>query len=525
MSLRSSPRLPWYLVVVAAALLATQWVVPPLLHAQTFDATNLRQSTEMGMTWLVHAGDDPAYARPDFDDSQWTRFDPSKSLKTVFPNSQPQVVWYRLHVKVAPNETGLAVEEWNIGSAFEIYVNGQRLIQLGRVAPFRPYTRDAHLLRRIPEAAIATGSLVIALRVHVSQYEWATGFPGLYSENILFGQYDALASRMWLAIIGENALTWFLDLTGLGLGIVTLALFIAQPRQREYLWIFIAFLSVGLGLPLDLYRQFHTIPAAWEYVSALLNSFRLIFVTMMYFALLRIPLRRWIQVLLALAVIANVISAVETAHGIGSWLSTILTAAPFAVLLGGVIPVLLIVYLCRGNREAGILLIPAVLFGLTIYSGIGLYLLIQIPALAPTVVRLEEMIFEPNLGPFRLSTANLGNCLSVLSLGVIIILRASRITHQQAVLEGEMAAAREVQQVILPEQIENIPSFNVETVYQPADQVGGDFFRFFPRARMGCLWWWAMWPARDCPPPCWSRCSSAPFVRPPSILQIRPSCW
>lgn len=39
------------------------------LGAQTFDATNLREPVQMGMTWLVHAGDDPAYAQPGFDDS------------------------------------------------------------------------------------------------------------------------------------------------------------------------------------------------------------------------------------------------------------------------------------------------------------------------------------------------------------------------------------------------------------------------------------------------------------------------
>lgn len=487
MFLRSSPRLPWFLVVATAVLIAAQWATAPLLHAQTFDATNLRGPTELGMTWLVHAGDDPAYARPDFDDSQWTRFDPSKSLNTVFPNRRPQVVWYRLHIKVAPNQTGLALEEFNIGSAFEIYVNGERLIQVGRVAPFVPYTHDARLLKRIPETAIATGSLVIALRVHIASADWASGFPGLYAQNLVFGQHDALASQMWLAMIGENALPWFYELTGLGLAIVALALFLAQPRQREYLWIFLAFLSLALNMPFGLYRQFHTIPAAWAYVYVFLGICNVIFLTLMYFALLRVPLRRWIQVLLVLLVIGGLASAVETARGVGSWLATILTVAPYAVLFGGVIPVLLIVYLWRGNREAGILLIPAVLSSLMMYLALGAYLLMQIPALAPAAVHFEQMIFEPSLGPFRLSTSDLGDCLFVLSLGVIIILRSSRITHQQAVLEGEVAAAREVQRVILPEQMETVPGFKVESIYQPAEQVGGDFFQVLPAGKDGLL--------------------------------------
>lgn len=79
------------------------------LSAQSFDATNLRQPADLAATWLVHDGDDPAYARPDFDDSQWTRFDSTTSLHKVISSSDPRVVWYRLHVKVSPAQLGLAL--------------------------------------------------------------------------------------------------------------------------------------------------------------------------------------------------------------------------------------------------------------------------------------------------------------------------------------------------------------------------------------------------------------------------------
>ena len=35
-------------------------------------------------------------------------------------------------------------------------------------------------------------------------------------------------------------------------------------------------------------------------------------------------------------------------------------------------------------------------------------------------------------------------------------------------------------QVILPEQLETVPGFTVESVYEPAQQVGGDFFQVMP---------------------------------------------
>jgi hypothetical protein len=56
----------------------------------------------------------------------------------------------------------------------------------------------------------------------------------------------------------------------------------------------------------------------------------------------------------------------------------------------------------------------------------------------------------------------------------------AEMSRQQAVLESELAAAREVQQVLVPKEIPNTPGFEVHSVYQPAGQVGGDFFQIIP---------------------------------------------
>jgi hypothetical protein len=173
--------------------------------APIFDATNLRQPTDLGTTWLVKAGDDPAYARPEFDDTQWTRVDPSGDVKSVFPNSRPEVLWYRLHVKVAPTQSGLGLAERSLSQAFEIFVNGQRIMQTGQVAPFVRYTQDARLLAPIPDAQVATGSLVIALRVHVSRSEWDSTHPGLYTPNLTLGMQHAMWEHIWIVEIGQEA--------------------------------------------------------------------------------------------------------------------------------------------------------------------------------------------------------------------------------------------------------------------------------------------------------------------------------
>jgi sigma-B regulation protein RsbU (phosphoserine phosphatase) len=487
MFLRASPRSSWTFVIAAAALVAALTVGPAPLRAQTFDATHLREPVQLGVTWLVHSGDDPAYAQPDFNDSQWTSFDPHNSLKTIFSSDRPSVVWYRLHVKVAPNQTGLALEEWNLENAFDVYVNGQRLMQVGHVDPYIPYTFNAYLLRRIPDAAIAGGSLVIALRVHISQLDWASGFPGLYVYNLALGQYSALVDQRWITVVGYNALSWFYGISGLGLGIVALALFAVQRRQHEYLWIFLLSLCGFLSMPLDFYQIFHDVPVAWTFLSLPFQIGVYVFLTLIYVAFLRIRFARWIQIYLVAVAAGMILSAIGTAYGIGTVFSVLLTTTPTASLIAGVIPALLIMHFRRGNREAGILLIPALLLAFDTYCNLVIFLSIQIPAFAPTVLRVQNDIFNWTLGPMTLNANDLGKCLFEFSLAVIIVLRATRMTHQQAVLQGEMAAAREVQQVILPEQIETVPGFKVETVYQPAEQVGGDFFQILPAAEGGML--------------------------------------
>jgi hypothetical protein len=457
-----------------------------LLPAQTFDATNLRAPADLATTWLIHGGDDPACAQPNFDDSRWTRFDSNTSIKGVLPN-RPDVVWYRLHVKVLPSQTGLALSEYYLSSAFEVYVNGERVMQTGQVAPFKAYTYDALLLAPIPDRQIATGSLVIAVRAHISTNEWGDAFPGLYSSNLTIGQRSALEEHNWLGVIGQNAPTWMTDIFGMGLGIVALALFSAQRRQWEYLWIFLQFFFSTCELPLTFYKYFHNIPANWDLLREPLGMASSICTLLMYFAFLRLRFGLWIQIVCFVAAVGQLFSTIGQAHGTILRIWGIVALFPLLGLIAGVIPILLIVHWRRGNREAGILLIPNILQSLTIYTGIGLYFLSQIPALALRTVQWSRLLFQFPAGPFHLSLNQASDLLYLLSLSLIMVVRSTRISRQQALLEGEVAAAREVQQVILPEKVESVPGFTVESIYLPAQQVGGDFFQILPAGEGGLL--------------------------------------
>jgi hypothetical protein len=58
--------------------------------------------------------------------------------------------------------------------------------------------------------------------------------------------------------------------------------------------------------------------------------------------------------------------------------------------------------------------------------------------------------------------------------------RYARTQMEKAALDGEMAAAREVQRVMVPEILPAISGYALESVYRPAAEVGGDFFQVIP---------------------------------------------
>ena len=457
-------------------------------RAAEFDATHLTEPVDLGSTWLVHAGDDPAYARPDFDDSHWMPFDPHTSLTGLFPNTHPEVVWYRQRIRVSPSQTRLALRERSISRAFEVYVNGERLIVSGQVAPFAPYTIGGRVLRRIPDRALATGSLLIAIRAHIAASEWTVGQdPGYFATNLTLGQDLTLYNDSWLAAIGENMLPGLDKALFFCLGIVAIVLFAEQRRQVEYLCIF----ALGLiALAQFFYwaiTLFRDVPAGWEFAVGCLRIASPILWVTMYFAFVHIKVGWRFRIYL---IVAGLLNAYNGLQGLlpslpGAW--QLFVNLPFVTLLSVVIPIVLIVHLRRGNREAGILLIPVILFSLYIYAVYALAILFLIPAWRNAAIHGFSLIDHYPAGPFEISLDNISGILATTSLAIIMLLRSTSMSRRQARLESELAAAQHVQQLLLPKDVEAIPGFLIECVYQPAQQVGGDFFQILATRENGLL--------------------------------------
>ena len=70
---------------------------------------------------------------------------------------------------------------------------------------------------------------------------------------------------------------------------------------------------------------------------------------------------------------------------------------------------------------------------------------------------------------------------------LIIFVRFLRIQHDQERATSELAAARSVQELMIPQEKLDTPGFEVDSVYSPANEVGGDFFHVQPTGDGGLL--------------------------------------
>jgi hypothetical protein len=85
----------------------------------------------LNKNWKYKTGDNPDFAKADFDDSAWKPIDPTKDIAALPEIFNAQIKWLRLDFEVKnklPNPLGIAI---NQAGASEIYLNGQLIHQFG----------------------------------------------------------------------------------------------------------------------------------------------------------------------------------------------------------------------------------------------------------------------------------------------------------------------------------------------------------------------------------------------------------
>jgi len=168
------------------------------------------------------------------------------------------------------------------------------------------------------------------------------------------------------------------------------------------------------------------------------------------------------------------------------WMSVPASAAlQLACLLPAAVWIfwLLVKRALSGNLDARILLLPTLL-------DVGFYVADNLAIVFAQAgwTKLPRVLELPlPLPPFTMQAGILLHLFFLLAMLIFLILRFTRARRREVWLAGEFEAARQVQQVLLPDKLDQCPGFEVECIYQPADEVGGDFFQQIGDGQCGML--------------------------------------
>ncbi len=141
----------------------------------------------------------------------------------------------------------------------------------------------------------------------------------------------------------------------------------------------------------------------------------------------------------------------------------------------------LIAATARRNFEAGLLLFPLAL------EFVGILEPVFSSNMADWTGRNYQSPLTMMAGPIPIHFATVADFVGLLAIVVIIFFRFLRIQRDRERASSELAAARNVQELLIPQEKISTPGFEVDSVYNPAAEVGGDFYHVEPTHDGGLL--------------------------------------
>jgi phosphoserine phosphatase RsbU/P len=417
--------------------------------------------------WRFQLGDDPAYAKPDFDDSHWRVV----SLRARPPLAGPGMRWYRFHLKLPTARPPMGVRLVAPKNGYEVFLNGK--LAEGRIGPtLALYGPMSHSVL-LPDGV---SDVVLAVRCMDSP-NLAVQENAESLSNVLIGPWPVVqvfTAEHELGIFAAEASSIAIDIAVCFGGLAVLCLFLVQRTRREYLWLSAYLLILGLS---DL---------GWCLGSGLLpmwaNAFfadplcfivPLLQVEFTYaFAGKRVGKgwRIYEGVLVAFFFFGFFVNWFGLIPGIYQALQALLFL-PAAIL----VEALLIFWFRRGHREAGWLVFPSLFpcLGGALFDG---WYVVSVVLRSHRVDFLVPILqFQAGYLVFR--TQAIADLLFLLAIGVVLFRRHTKLTQEQERSAAELQAAREIQERLVPMELPEIEGCHVRAAYVPAAEVGGDFFQ------------------------------------------------
>ena len=459
----------WRKRPVLAAALIFLGLYAPVLTAAPIGVTQLRSGlTELNQGWLEHDGDKMEWSRPEFDDSAWNPAD----LEDLGP-AQQGWHWYRRRVNFGPDQRELRLLIAGGDGTYELFVNGNRVPG----ATLRSFLQVRRPVEAVFPISSSNGIFEIALRTRIPPSYSAWHLPQF--TNVTMGlptaiEYErqALESQRVYGLAPSILINLLLCLAGVS----ALALYVNQRPQREYLFLGLYLLLVGISNGLSMLQSSGLVPLSANFLIAdpLIYAWVIGQIEFTYsFAGRRVG-RIWR--IYEVSLVAGPILAVLVWVGWFPSTTYVLIEAAATAPIGLLLSLLLFLWYRQGNREAGWLILPS----LAPAVSTALF------DLGTASITLDwppfNFLVEPiQMGPLVLQLVDLGALLFLLSIAAVMFFRFSRVSREQARAAAELAAAREIQEHLVPAVLPSLPNYAIEAAYFPAHEVGGDFYQVLPQ--------------------------------------------
>ena len=414
-----------------------------------------------------HVGDDTTgkkdWTDPSFNDSTWPTAD--KGRWPMPPFYSDGIVLVRMQVPVradAANRLSLRLNPSSDGSVDEVYVNGQA-VDIHRTHSYNTTGNDS--VYDLPLGQVVPGSTAtITFRVSyppVARKESSSGYAKLVVDetSILHLEGRADHASALLAKVPNLVLNSFIVALGLGL-----FAFWRRVGGRDILLcsaMLVSYPLFQLFTELSVLGVIHAPdPFAAVIYFALQGTAMAVTVEFIWTVYaLRSPYLKGVAhaawIVFNGAALFTELSTQPSFLVWSSFVTTIVAAQVFNILT--LLVNMWVLLVRRNNRLIAVALS-----------------LISIASIAGLVGKNTVVI-----GPFKVPYFDLTFFLCELALFIMLGRRAWMAWRARDELRVEFEAAREVQQqLVVPAR--DVPGYKIESVYAPAKQVGGDFFRVVP---------------------------------------------
>ena len=489
--------------------------VPDASTPTFLDATGLGSPIALDRNWRlgIAAGSDPSKAN--FDDSKWPIRDAKQALQEVDdsaandenddkhpaeraqhsaqrhrPHDHP-FAWFRIHVQLPEDHGPLVVlvrmpiprsTQVSVGTSdsvgMDLFANGVQ------VTPEGPNGREPEAyqaISRIYPLNIPSSetSLTLAVRIPFVPFgmDAYTGF--FANRTFLIGERDDLVSHLSLAqheLIFDRAPTLIDNGLKVLLAVFLIALFWTQKDHPEYLWLGLHLVMVAPLAWVDVAgstARIEKLAMAALVIQLLLISAYFYFEFLVSFLSLR---RRWYIVAMRysaplLLTLGPLLFFVRSGKAVEICLAISVIFVIFWMLAWLLfVGLTLTIAAVRRNYEAALLLLPLLL------SVVGMFELASTAGSSSWLGTPVESPLTFQIGPVPVHFSAVADFVGVVVIILIIFVRFLRIHRERERASSELAAARSVQELMIPRESPLTPGFHVDTVYNPATEVGGDFF-------------------------------------------------